>query len=94
MNINQRNMSRFRRFVDEEESKDLHLHGRRYTWSNERANPMMEKLDCFLVSTEWEELFLGAFLQALSFEFSDHAPLLLSTDAATHSKRWFHFEKF
>lgn len=30
-NINGRNMGRFRRFVDETETKDLHLHGRRYT---------------------------------------------------------------
>jgi hypothetical protein len=29
-------MSRFRSFVLEHEIKDLYLHGRRFTWSNER----------------------------------------------------------
>lgn len=78
--------------MDDEELKDVHLHGR-YTWSNEREAPTLEKLDRFLVSIDWEDLFPGAFLQALSSEFSDHAPLLLSTNADFHTKKRFHFEK-
>ena len=36
LNLNRRNMGRFRRFVDEMELKDVPLHGRYFTWSNER----------------------------------------------------------
>lgn len=51
-NVNRRNISPFRRFIDVEELKDIHLHGRRYTWSNERTNPTLENLDRFLVSID------------------------------------------
>lgn len=43
-NINRRNLGRFQGFMDELRLKDVYLHGRRYSWSNERANPAMEKL--------------------------------------------------
>jgi len=36
LNLNRRNMGRFRRFVDEMELKDVPLHGRYFMWSNER----------------------------------------------------------
>ncbi|XP_072150088.1 uncharacterized protein [Setaria viridis] len=91
-NINRRNMGRFRRFVDELLLKDIYLHGRRYTWSNERSTPTMEKLDQVLVTVDWEERFPFCFLQPLSSGISDHCPLLLSTNAATNAKRRFHFE--
>ncbi|XP_066308048.1 uncharacterized protein [Miscanthus floridulus] len=91
-NLNRRNMGRFRRFVDQLLLKDVYLHGRRYTWGNERATPTMEKLDRILVTVEWETMFPYCFLQPLSSGISDHCPLLLSTNAATHIKRRFHFE--
>lgn len=93
-NINRRNLGRFRRFVNEMELKDIHLHGRNYTWSNERDRTTMVKLDRILVSVDWEAAFPNCFMQALSTDMSDHCPLLLSTNAATSGKRRFHFEKF
>lgn len=53
-NINRRNIGRFRRFVDEMEIKDVHLHGRSYTWSNERDHPTLVKLDRVLVTVDLE----------------------------------------
>lgn len=35
-NLNRRLMGKFCRFVDDLELKELHLHGRKFTWSNER----------------------------------------------------------
>lgn len=32
-NLNHRVMNRFRRFIADEELRDIYLHGRRYTWS-------------------------------------------------------------
>lgn len=92
--INRRNIGRFRRFVDDMEVKDVHLHGRSYTWSNEREHPTLVKLDRILVSVDTELAFPNCFLQPLSSDFSDHAPLLFSTNAATQHKKRFHFEKF
>lgn len=85
--INRRNLGRFRRFVDEMELKDIFLHGRRYTWSNERENPTLEKLDRILVTVNWELRFPYCFLQALSSDMSDHCPLHLATNATFHVKR-------
>ena len=46
-NIDRRMMGRFRRFIDNMELKELFLHGRKFTWSNEQSNPTMSKLDSF-----------------------------------------------
>jgi exonuclease III len=43
MNLNQQNMGRFRRFVDELELKGVPLHVRLYTWSSGRERPKLEK---------------------------------------------------
>lgn len=60
---NRRNIARFRGVVDELELRDIHLHGRLYTWSNERTNPTMVKLDRVLTSVDWEERFPFCFLR-------------------------------
>lgn len=87
-------MGRFGRFVDDTQLLDHPLNGRRYTWSNEQANPTLEKLDRVLVSTDWAELFPYCFLQSLSSDMSDHAPLHLATNAVPPPKWRFHFENW
>lgn len=77
-NVNQRNMGRFRRFVEDMQLKDIPIHGRRYTWSNEYDNPTFEKLDRVLVSMDWEARFPLCFVQALSSDMSDQCPLHLA----------------
>jgi hypothetical protein len=71
VNLNRRNMGRW--FVDDAELKDLHLHGRRYTWSNGCARLTLEKLDRVLISVDWESLFPDCFLQALSSDTSNQS---------------------
>ena len=92
--INRRNMNRFRRLVDSLELRDIHLHGRTYTWSNEHTNPTLVRLGRILTSVDWEELYPLCFLQALSSDDSDHCPLLLLTKTNIRSKPRFHFETF
>lgn len=94
VNINQRNLGRFRRFVVDLQLKDIFLHGRRYTWSNERSTPTTERLDRVLVAVDWELNYPFCYLQALSSDISDHCPLLISTNASFHAKRRFHFENW
>jgi exonuclease III len=43
--LNRRMMNHFQRFIDEVELLELNLHGRLYTWSNEREDPTMERID-------------------------------------------------
>jgi len=92
--INRRNLNRFRQTVSELELVDIHMHGRRYTWSNERRSPTLVRLDRALVSLDWEAMHPDCHLQALSSDASDHCPLLLQTQLCIHHMRRFHFESF
>jgi exonuclease III len=43
--LNLRAMRRFRQALDDMQLQELHLHGRLYTWSNERRHPTLVRLD-------------------------------------------------
>ena len=90
--LHRRMMGRFRRLIDDLKLQELYLKGRRFTWSNERDSPTLERLDRFLVSDDWLEAFPNHDLSALSTECSDHAPLLLRTDCAIPHFKRFRFE--
>ncbi|CAD6209316.1 unnamed protein product [Miscanthus lutarioriparius] len=92
--IDRTNLRRFRRTVAALELQDLHLHGRCFTWSNEREHPTLVRLDRVLVSIDWDTLFPNAHLRGLSSDASDHAALLLQTNLGQMSKVRFHFELF
>lgn len=93
-NLNRRMMARFRRLLNSLKLKELYLNGWRYTWTNERKNATLEKLDRVFVTTSWEELFPSCFLSALSTTISDHCPLLLDLEANLHFGKRFRFESF
>jgi hypothetical protein len=93
-NLDRANMRRFRDFVNDQELKECYMHGRLFTWSNERRRPTMSKIDRALVSIDWELSFPDVFLQATSSSVSDHAPLHLSMNASYRPKRRFRFELF
>jgi hypothetical protein len=93
-NLSTTMMARFRDFVNEQELRELYLHGRLYTWSNERRVPTMTRIDKALVTIDWELAFPNALLQALSSSVSDHTPLHLSMDACYRPKKRFKFETF
>jgi exonuclease III len=84
-------MARFRRALLALELKELYLNGRRFTWSNEREQPMSEKLDRVFSTMDWEELYLDAFLSAMSTGPSDHCPLVLSLSPDLHRGWRFQF---
>lgn len=85
-------MGRFRQFLNELELKELHLHDRLYTWSNERSHPTLERIDRVFVSLDWEDRFSNYHLRSLSRDASDHAPLLLNTNVQPATRRRFRFE--
>jgi hypothetical protein len=43
--LSRRMMGRFRRFLNDLELLEPHLHGCLFTWSNERTHPMLERID-------------------------------------------------
>ena len=93
-NLNRRIMRKFREFVDNCELKDVYMHGRRFTWTNEREQLVLTKIDRVLVSVDWDLSFSDVLLQALSSNISDHAPLHLTTSAPFCSKKRFRFKMY
>jgi exonuclease III len=81
MNLNRHMMGKFRRLLNNLELKELYLNGRRYTWSNEREQATLERLDRVLSTVDWEMIFPASLLSALSSSTSDHCPLLLNLEA-------------
>jgi hypothetical protein len=92
--LNRRMMGRFRRLLNDLELKEQPLIGRRYTWSNERRSPTMEKLDRWFCSVDWDANHPDCLLQALSSSMSDHCPIMMSTNVSMHRKSRFHFQSF
>jgi exonuclease III len=76
--INRRLMNSFRLLLDEVEMRELHLHGRRYTWSSGTQSPTQTKIDHIFASQDWELLHDDCRLQAGSTSISDHCPMVLS----------------
>lgn len=90
--LNLRAMRRFRRAIDALEISELYLHGRRYTWSNERHHPTLERIDRAFASVQWLEAFPCHHLRCLSSDCSDHAPLLLDLCTEPWARPRFRFE--
>jgi hypothetical protein len=92
--LNHRRMGQFYRFLSEAALKEVHMHGHIYTWSNECSHPTLEQIDQVFMSVEWELLHPTCALQPLASLCSDHALLLLSTDAGAVQVKCFHFRSF
>uniref|UniRef100_A0A453DFS4 Endonuclease/exonuclease/phosphatase domain-containing protein n=1 Tax=Aegilops tauschii subsp. strangulata TaxID=200361 RepID=A0A453DFS4_AEGTS len=93
-NVNTSRINRFRATLTSCELKEIHLQNRRFTWSNERANPTLSKLDSFFCNADWDTTFNDHVLHALSSSLSDHCPLLLADDKGPRRPKTFKFENF
>lgn len=92
LNLNRRLMGKFRAAIAECELLEVCLHNRRFTWSNERENPTMVKLDRAFCNSEWELLFPNFALNAVSAGTSDHCPIVLMCQDKVPRKASFKFE--
>ncbi|KAM0867146.1 hypothetical protein ACQ4PT_042150 [Festuca glaucescens] len=69
--------------------------GARFTWSNNRIDPVQSVLDRVFVSVEWEMEFPLCSLRAATRIGSDHSPLLLCSGGSAPPRiNRFHFENF
>ncbi len=84
----------FRNTVDALGILDLPISNKRYTWSNGRPNPTLERLDRALISRDWCQLFPRSSLRALPRPRSDHTPLLLTAHSFVPSSHLFRLEAF
>jgi hypothetical protein len=63
-NINRAMLGDFHRLINSLDLKEIHLKGRRYTWSNQRDAPTLVKLDHVFCTSSWEDLFPDASLHS------------------------------
>jgi len=60
-----RSMRRFRAFLNTAQLEELHLRGQRFTWSSEREQPTLERLDRVFGTVDWFGAFPNHVLKAL-----------------------------
>lgn len=92
--LNRRLMRRFRRTIDDLQLAELHLHGRLFTWSNERIRPTLERIDRVFATVSWLERHPFHHLHSRSTDCSDHAPLLLVLCTEPWARPRFRFQSF
>lgn len=72
-------MSCYLDWVNSHSLVDLQMSGASFTWSNHQSSSTMCRLDRFLVSTEWLDLYPTMTQRALSKPASDHCPIMLDS---------------
>ncbi|XP_026405470.1 uncharacterized protein LOC113300482 [Papaver somniferum] len=87
-----RSMLNFNKFIVEHDLIDLPLKGARFTWSNGQSNPVMCRLDKFLISPSFEQHFPFVSQLAKARPTSDHIPLLLDISDPSWGPSPFRFE--
>ncbi|KAL4179989.1 hypothetical protein AMTRI_Chr13g122930 [Amborella trichopoda] len=80
-------MRDFSNFISRIELLDIPLQGSWFTWSNHASNPTLSKLDRFLLSLEWEDVFPRSSSLVLPKPTSDHCPILHDTAAIRRGPR-------
>jgi endonuclease/exonuclease/phosphatase family metal-dependent hydrolase len=73
----------FNSIIDAHSLIEIDMTGGKYTWSNNQCNPTLVKLDRFLMSKQWEDIFPRVKVNKLPREVYDHNPLVLITDSGT-----------
>jgi endonuclease/exonuclease/phosphatase family metal-dependent hydrolase len=60
------------------EVKEIHLHGRKFTWSSGNQTLTQTKIDHVFATKEWEILHVDCHLPAGGTSMSDHCPMVLT----------------
>ena len=85
----------FNTVIESLDLKEIVMSGCQFTWAGPGDNPIFEKLDIVLVSTDWVDKFPLSIVEPRDRDISDHTPLILNTGASTHHsvQRPFKFER-
>ena len=70
-------MHGFSDWINSHSLLDLQLNGPSFTWSSHQIHPVMTRLDRFLISVDWADLFPHSSQVAEST--SDHCPIVLDS---------------
>lgn len=73
---------------------ELPLLDRKFTWSNKRTQPTLERLDRAFINLRWDELLPNTLLSSLTRTTSDHVPLRIDVSTTIPKSKVFCFENF
>lgn len=82
----------FNDFVQNHYLRDCTLKNTNFTWTNGQEIPTMSRLDRFLISNCWEDLYPHFVQEALPKITSDHWPIFMSTSRSNFRLTTFRFE--
>ena len=85
-------MQDFSEFISYFGLMDIPLEGGKYTWSNNRTDVSMSRIDRFLYSTDWEDHFPAIHQKRLPRLLSDHYPIMLECGDFSKGRRPFRFK--
>jgi hypothetical protein len=89
--INRGLMNRFRHLLD---GIEIHLHGRRFTWTSGTQAPTQTKIDHVFASKDWELIYPTCHLHAAETLVSDHCPMILTGSPSYRRYKGFRFESY
>ncbi|KAL0559838.1 hypothetical protein IC582_000218 [Cucumis melo] len=84
-------MKRFNSFISNCNLIDPPLSNAKYTWSNLRAQATLSRLDRFLFTSHWENIFPGHTSKVLTRTTSDHFPIVLESSMISWGPSPFRF---
>lgn len=87
-------MRKFKQALDHLGLKEIHLNGRKFTWSNGQENPTLTRIDRMFSTLQWDDKFPTCHLQALVSTLSDHCPLMMQGVTEVTAYKGFRFENF
>ena len=85
-------MRRFSEVLEDLELRDYPLMGGPFTWKGRLNNQVQSRLDRFLVTDNWDNLFNGVVQGILLRPVSDHFPVLLEGGGLKRGHSSFRFE--
>jgi hypothetical protein len=83
----------FNLLIENLEVEDLALFGRKFTWIQPNGD-CSSRLDRILVSSNWNDVWGGASLWALSRDVSDHCPIILRHASSDWGPKPFRFNNY
>lgn len=80
------NRALIRSSLDVTSLKEIQLHSRKYTWSNERASPTLVRLDRFFAALTGKNFFLNPSYEVCQQGFQTTAPYTWSQSSNSEEK--------
>jgi hypothetical protein len=73
---------------------EIPFKGRKFTWSNMQADPLLEKLDWVFSSASWTNSYPSTIASSLVRPTSDHNPCVISIGTKIPKAKIFRFENY